>query len=144
MLGWNISVYTVVPQNTSVATSPQDQLSTRGLSLAQIDSLRDRFAEGDRIAVWQSGIDGLRWIEDIVAAGAAIATKRNGYPSVFYAKALDVLPRLDSPPGARDVWVYGPDDVLNDRWAGRTVIDQEAVAACAPDEWLLIEAWDES
>ena len=144
MLGWHISVYTVVPQNTSVSTAQPDQPATRGLSLAEIDSLRDRFAEGARIAVWQSGIDGLRWIEDIVEAGAAIATKRNGYPSVFYAKALDVLPRLDSPPGARDVWIYGPDDILSDKWAGKTVVDQEAAAACAPDEWLLIKAWDES
>lgn len=143
MLGWNISVYTVVPQKTS-ATTTQDQLSTRGLSPAQLDSLRDAFTEGARIAVWQSRIDGLRWIDDLVEAGAAIATKKNGYPSVFYAKALDVLPRLESPPGARDVWVYGPDDILSDKWAGRTVVDQEAAAACAPDEWLLIEAWDES
>lgn len=144
MLGWHISVYTLVTQNTSVAPAPQDQPSTRGLSLEQIDSLRDGFARGDRLAVWQSGVDGLRWIDDIVEAGSAIAAKKNGYPSVFYAKAHDVLPRMDAPPGARDVWVYGPDDILSDKWAGKTVINQEAVAACAPDEWLLIEAWDES
>jgi hypothetical protein len=64
---------------------PQDQPSTRGLTLAQMDSLRDRFARGDRIAVWQSGIAGLRWIDELVKSGAAIAASTDGYPSVFYA-----------------------------------------------------------
>lgn len=134
----------MVPRNTSVASTLQDQLSTRGLTLAQMDSLRDRFAKGDRIAVWQSGAAGSRWIDEIVESGAAIAVSTQGYPSVFYAKALDVLPRLDSPPDANEIWVAGPDDILGEGWAGRTVIDTGAVAACAPDEWLLIEAWDES
>ena len=134
----------MVPRNTSGGPTPQDQPSTRELTLTQMDSLRDRFAPGDRIAVWQSGVAGLRWIDEIVESGAAIAVSTEGYPSVFYAKALDVLPRLDSPPEASRIWHSGPDDILTDRWAGRTVIDPGAVAACAPDEWLLIEAWDES
>lgn len=121
----------------------QDQPSTR-LTLAQMYRLRDKFAQGDRIAVWQSGVGGLRWIEEIVESGAAIALRTNGYPSVFYVKALEVLPRLDSPPEVRTSWHAGPEDILDKHWAGRTVIDPEAVAACTPDEWLLIEAWDES
>ena len=134
----------MVPRNTSVVPTPQDQPSTRGLTLAQMDSFRERFAKGDRIAVWQSGVSGLRWIDEIVESGAAIAVSTQGYPSVFCAKALDVLPRLDSPPDANEIWLSGPDDILGVGWAGRTAIDPGAVAACAPDEWLLIEAWDES
>jgi hypothetical protein len=30
-----------------------------------------------------------------------MAVSTGGYPSVFYAKALDVLPRLGSPPGGK-------------------------------------------
>jgi hypothetical protein len=52
-----------------------------------------------RIAVWQADMTGLRWIDELVNSGAAIAARENGYPSA---------------------------------------------AACAPEEWLLIEAWDES
>jgi hypothetical protein len=144
MLGWNVGVYTMVAGSTSDAPALQDQPSTRGLSLAQMDSLRDRFARGDRIAVWQADLAGLRWIDELVQSGAAIAARENGYPSVFYAKAVDVVPRLDAPPGARPVWVSGADDVLTAKWAGRTVVDRGAAAACEPEEWLLIEAWDES
>jgi hypothetical protein len=144
MLGWNVGVYTMVAGSTSDAPALQDQPSTRGLSLAQMDSLRDRFARGDRIAVWQADITGLRWIDELVNSGAAIAARENGYPSVFYAKAADVVSRLDAPPGARPVWISGPDDVLTEKWAGRTVVDYSAAAACAPEEWLLIVAWDES
>jgi hypothetical protein len=144
MLGWHVSVYAVVAGRTSDAPAPPDQPSTRGLSLAQMDSLRDGFARGDRIAVWQADVGGLRWIDELVDSGAAIAARENGYPSVFYAKAVDVVSRLDAPPGARPVWVAGPDDVLTEKWAGRTVVDHSAAAACAPEEWLLIEAWDES
>jgi hypothetical protein len=78
-----------------------------------LDSLRDRFAQGARIAVWQADLAGLRWIDELVNSGAAIAARENGYPSVFYAKAVDVVPRLDAPPGARPVWISGPDDVLS-------------------------------
>lgn len=144
MLGWNVGVYTMVARNTSDAPAPQDQASTQGLSLTQMDSLRDRFARGDRIAVWQAGIGGLGWIDGLVKSGAAIAARTDGYPSVFYAKAVDVVPVLDAPPGARPVWVSGPDDVLSAEWAGTTVIDRGAAAGCTPEEWLLIEAWDES
>jgi hypothetical protein len=144
MLGWNIGVYTMVARNTSDATTPQVQPSMRDRTLAQGGSLRDRFAQGDRIAVWQSGIAGLRWIDELVKSGTAIAESTNGYPSVFYAKAVDVVPLLNAPPDARQVWASGPDDILTEKWAGRTVVDHEAAAACAPDEWLLIEAWDES
>jgi hypothetical protein len=98
MLGWNVGVYAIVAGRTSDAPDPQDQPSTRGLSLTQMDSLRDRFVRGDRIAVWQADLAGLRWIDELVKSGAAIAARENGYPSVFYAKAVDVVPRLDAPP----------------------------------------------
>jgi hypothetical protein len=144
MLGWHVGVYTMVAGRTSDSPATQDQPSTRGLSLTQMDSLRDGFARGARIAVWQADMTGLRWIDELVNSGAAIAARENGYPSVFYAKAVDVVPRLDAPPGARPVWISGPDDVLTGAWAGRTVVDHSASAACAPEEWLMIEAWDES
>jgi hypothetical protein len=125
MLGWHVSIYTLVARKTSAAPTPRDR-------------------RGDRIAVWQAGIAGLRWIDELVESGAAIAESTNGYPSVFYAKAADVVPRLDAPPDAHQIWVSGPHDVLTDKWDGKTVVDRHAAANCRPDEWLLIEAWDES
>jgi hypothetical protein len=144
MLGWNVGVYTMVARNISDAAVLQDHPSMRGLSVTQLDSLQDGFARGDRIAVWQAGSAGLRWVDELVQSGAAIAAHTDGYPSVFYARAVDVVPRLDAPPEARPVWVSGPDDVVSGEWAGRTVVDRDAAAACTPEQWLLIEAWDES
>lgn len=144
MLGWDISVYTMVPRNTSDAPTKDDQPSTRGLTLTQMDSLRDRFVQGNQIAAWQSGVEGLRWIDEIVESGAAIAVSTDGYPSLFCAKALDVLPRLDSPPEARGIRHLDPNGILTEHWAGRTVINESVMAACTPDQWLWIEAWDES
>jgi len=86
----------------------------------------------------------LRWIDELVESGTAIAASLNGYPSVFYAKAADVLPRLESPPEANPIWHSDPSDILGEQWAGRTVVDSSAVETCSPDEWLWIEAWDES
>jgi hypothetical protein len=35
-------------------------------------------------------------------------------------------------------------DVITDKWEGKTVIDGATAAQCRPDEWLIVEAWDES
>jgi hypothetical protein len=58
-----------------------------------------------------------------VKSGAAVAL----------AQAAHLIPRiLDGPPDARRTRVYGPHDVVTDQWAGKTVIDQAAVADCRP------------
>ena len=46
---------------------------------------------------------------------------------------------------ARDNWRCDPWDVIiPDIWEGKTVVDRDAATLCRPDEWLLVEAWDES
>jgi hypothetical protein len=47
-------------------------------------------------------------------------------------------------PHERPSWRSDPGDILSDRWLGRTTINHDTLARCDPDEWLLIEAWDES
>lgn len=51
---------------------------------------------------------------------------------------------IDNPLGARRTWIHEATDILTDKWVGRIVVDRVAAADCRPDEWLLIEAWDES
>jgi hypothetical protein len=41
-------------------------------------------------------------------------------------------------------WSHDAGDVLTSEWEGKTAIDRAAAAECSPDEWLLVEAWDES
>ena len=125
MLGWHISIYRQTNDGTSPATAES--------------------ATGPRLAVWQTGLGGLDWVEELVREGKATDLGGNGYPCRYTAAAKNLIPRIiDGPPGARRVWASGEKDILTDKWAGRTVIDHAESAACRPDEWLLIEAWDES
>ncbi len=69
----------------------------------------------------------------------------NGYPCWYTATAQQLIPFvMNEPPHAHRVWGSGPYDILGDGWEGKTVIDSAAIADCRPDEWLLVEAWDES
>jgi hypothetical protein len=45
---------------------------------------------------------------------------------------------------ARDRWLSGAGDLITNKWEGKTMVDGDAIALCRPDEWLLVEAWDES
>lgn len=100
---------------------------------------------GTRLAVWQSDASGLGWIEALVASGRARSLGGNGYPNLYTATAAELIPRVrKGPPRGRRVWSAGEHDVLGPGWLGRTVIDEAAIEQCRPEEWPVIEAWDES
>ncbi len=100
---------------------------------------------GTRLAVWQAGLGALEWLDDLVKSGRAIDLGGNGYPCRHTATAEYLTPRIvDKPPGSLNAWISGASDILTEKWEGRTVVDGAAIAACRPDEWLLVEAWDES
>ena len=124
MLGWNISVYRQADGGTAPATADSP--------------------EGERLAVWQTGIDGLDWIDELVKEGKAINLGGNGYPGRYTATAEHLFPRIvvDNPPGARSTWICEPSDILTEKWVGKTEINQEMAEGCFPEEWLLIKAWD--
>ena len=126
MLGWNISVY-----------RQQDG----GASPASFGAAR-----GARLAVWQTGgYDGLNWIKELLKHQKAIGLGGNGYPLEFTAMTKYLKTSIiDGPPCAREAWAYGPRDVLLDYWEGKTNKNIETLNTCRPDEWLLIQAWDES
>lgn len=125
MLGWHISIYRQRDGGSSPASAESP--------------------EGTRLAVWQTGLGGLDWLDELVIAGKAIDLGGKGYPCRYSATAENLIPHIiDEPPHANRVWVSGKDDILTNKWEGKTVIDREVIAACRPDEWLLVEAWDES
>jgi len=127
MLGWNISVY----------RQEEDRL-TPASAVAE---------RGSRLAVWQAGANGLGWIDELVAADAAISLGGDGYPCRYTAPLAALSAPLDGqqPPEAHERWksgffyVHGPAE-----FHGQTVVNEAAVAECEPDEWVLIVAWDES
>ena len=87
------------------------------------------------LAVWQTDCYGLDWIEDLVKAGKAIRLRGGGYPSLYTATAENLITQIiDGPPRAKD---YGSSGVgQQERWSAKA-------AACSPDEWLRISAWDQ-
>ena len=99
-----------------------------------------------RLAVWQTGIDGLDWLNDLADKGRVIALGGDGYPIRFTARCNQLRGRIGAdPPEARALWVSDPADIIDyDKWPGRTTIDNQAFDRCSPDEWLIVEAWDES
>ena len=125
MLGWHISVY----KQTDSVLSPATDTSSNGL----------------RLAVWQADLDGLSWLDELVRHGKATNLGGNGYPYRYTITTKHLIPQImNKPPGANEVWLSGPQDVLSEKWAGKTVIDRSTIQNCSQDEWLIIEAWDES
>ena len=78
MLGWHISVFRQTDGGSSPAT-PDSK-------------------EGVRLAVWQTDVDGLKWLEELAKKGQAIELGGNGYPNYFTAQARFIVPRIVSGP----------------------------------------------
>jgi len=109
MLGWHISVYHQADKGSSPATTMSPT--------------------GKRLAVWQTGLGGLNWINELVEKGKAVDLGGNGYPSRYTARAKHLIPYIkDGPPLAKKIWSSDEDDILTEKWAGRTVIDQAEIA----------------
>jgi len=125
MLGWNISVFTQADGGSSPA--------------------RNDSKEGTRLAVWQTGLSGLSWIDDLVNDGHAHNLGGIGYPNRYTAQAKYLIPRIAAgPPDAHAVWASSPEDILGPKWEGKTMIDRAVMNRCTADEWLVVVAWDES
>ena len=118
MLGWYISVY----RRQGNRLDPANYSDERGA----------------RVAVWQTGLDGLDWIED-VAHTKGHCLGGNGYPCRYTPRAHDLLPAILS--GPRNPWHSDPGDILGLKWVGRTLIVHEVKKACDLDEWRFVEAW---
>jgi len=92
MLGWHISVY----RQKSGGASPATALTPKGA----------------RLAVWQTGLDGLDWFEELVKAGKAINLGDNGgYPCRYTATAeCLILHFIDTPPSREWLLVEAGDE----------------------------------
>lgn len=125
MLGWMISVYRQI-EGGKIPATPGSAL-------------------GPEMAVWQTGMDGLDWLDALAESGSALCLGGNGYPLRYTAlagHAIAIIRR--GPPEANDVWVAGEHDTLATNWYGTTHLDEALLAQCRQDEWLMFEAWDES
>lgn len=123
MIGWDITIYASAPDALSAHSGEERR--------------------ANRLAQWIAGAGGINWLEELVRDGKATSLTQQfswGYPSLFTAKASDVLPLLSEliaelPPRHFEEWTQSKGD--------REVF-QERCATCAPDTVLTIEAWDQS
>lgn len=85
------------------------------------------------IATWETGLGGLEWLSPLRAQGSALQLSHNGYPNSYriQAGALKALFSQNPPPSRSgpSVWQQFYPERLN---------------ACRDDQWLWLEAWDQS
>lgn len=104
--------------------------------------------QGTRLALWHTGVGGLEWIEELVQQRQVISLGGDYYPAQYTAMAKYMIPRLRDDPGFAELdWVHWEFDTPENEvpgWLGKAAQNPEAIDACRPDEWLIIEAWDQS
>ncbi len=93
----------------------------------------------------ETGVYGLRWLQDLVKEERAVFLGGNGYPlrysiaaGILFSTITPSLPPNDSP------LVIGDDYVRPEGWNGTVSLDDQGISDCPNDEILLIEAWDQS
>lgn len=146
MLGWAIGVYRIEAARPPLLAADVPAL------LAAFPTEDDRYTlskdlkTAARLAVWQTGMGGTDWLDELAKQGQATRLATNsGYPVVYLVQARVLLPRiLDGPPDARKQWLSETHDILLPNWEGQTAIDRGAASKVLPEEWLVVEAWDES
>jgi len=100
---------------------------------------------GPQIAAWEASIDGLAWLDELVAAGKAEQTSWNGYPNLFHANAGDVFSLIkNGPPRHTAPLVIGDDYVSKGGLSGKFRLDLTLASACLPEDRLSIQSWDQS
>lgn len=88
----------------------------------------------DTLASWETGLSGLRWLNNLVASGKARKLRGDGYPNRYEARAADVLPLLAEVTGRID-FTYK---------LFKPKFDRKRIAACPSDSVVTIDAWDQS
>lgn len=88
-----------------------------------------RILGGDTLVSWSANLGGLDWLDE---PAPCRQLRGGGYPSVYAVPADVVRTRVDL-------------SFVNARYP-ETVpsLDMSAVIAVPSDEWLLVEAWDQS
>jgi hypothetical protein len=127
MLGWHVSVYRQPDGGHSPAAFASPQ--------------------GARIAVWQTDVKGLDWLNALAEQRKAVDLGGNGYPSRYTAQAEILVPHIVSEAfPANENWLVPEGSYIPDpkAWPGQTQVDHAGAEQCRPDEWLLVEIWDES
>lgn len=97
------------------------------------------------VANWKTSVFGLKWLDQLVEEHRAVALGGNGYPNRYSVAARVLLPIITQTlPINASPLVIGEDYVMPAGWSGVAEFHAKNVAACQPDEQLLVEVWDQS
>jgi hypothetical protein len=68
-----------------------------------------------------------------------------GYPVRYRSTAGVILPILAAGiPSGENPQIIGDDYLMPENWRGDVVIDTDKIKDCKPDDFLLMDAWDQS
>ena len=97
------------------------------------------------VASWTTGVFGLKWLDQLVQEHRAVDLGGDGYPSRYSVAAGVLLPIItQGRPAYTSPLVIGEDYVMPSGWSGQVKLNKENIAACQPDEQLMVEVWDQS
>ena len=103
------------------------------------------------LAVWETGVGGIRWLEKLVEEGKATKLRGDGYPNRYTSTADIVLPLITGDaikPADDGIWVFGMDEgeeyAQPPGWMGKVNLRPESIRTCPTDASLTIDAWDQS
>lgn len=95
------------------------------------------------IAGWKTTLEGIKWLNALVAEGKAKNLGGDGYPLTYKTSTSVIAAQLATePPKHPGPVTIGEDYYLPSEWTGDFELDKSELARCSPDEELLIEAWD--
>lgn len=122
MLGWNINVWRQIDPPDTPARK------RRGF-----------------IARWEAGIFGTDWLDTLVKEGRAVNLGGTGYPCRYSMTAAVLVSMISSGPPRHKgpvPLIMSEDRVLPANGIADFELDQSVLAECAPDEELIVDAWD--
>lgn len=96
-----------------------------------------RHSAAHHLSSWETGVSGLRWIEDLVAQGVTQQLSGGVYPNRYLVPADPVLRLLGDNMKSPSL----PPKLSSDWRDGKFV--PAAINACPGDAQLVVEAWDQ-
>ena len=97
------------------------------------------------LASWQTGPGGLHWLRKLVAQDKAINIGGNGYPDLYSITKRDFDQLFENQePSQKNFVIIGDDYVIENHKFWGVKIDLDLLNLISPDEWLIVEVWDES
>ena len=149
MLGWDISCYRLAADSASDLAEIESavRLQVPAVGIMPAGAVGALTGDGERLLGWRARLQGLDWLDPLLADRRAWTIRADGYPNLYAARAADVVEAMVSSSGMdeRDAFrTPGHPGSGSAGWGPLTSRVLSLSTVVGPQQWLLIEAWDES